>query len=105
MIGLQELFLLRKNLYKLKNMFTDYAVLCQPAFRETATLNSGRPKGGLAMIIPKGWRKYTKIVNCDFWRVHAIILSINNQSHLIVIYQLMVAELMLIVTNYLKLSQ
>ena len=58
---IQEHFLLRSNLYKLSNTFTKFSVIAKPAHKSFDVQNYGRPMGGLAMVIPREFRKYVTI--------------------------------------------
>ena len=76
----QEHFLLRSNLRKLSNYFKQSSVLAQPATKDFNVQNRGRPKGGLAIIVPKKLRKSIKIINSNLWRIQPIILKIGGES-------------------------
>ena len=83
-ICLQEHFLLRNNLYKLSKAFKNYAVLAKPAYKNFNIQDNGRPKGGLATIIPKGWRKHLTILNSQSWRIQPLLLKLKRKSILII---------------------
>ena len=82
--GLQEHFLLRSNLKKLSKHFSNFSVLAKPANKDFAVQDKGRPRGGLAMIVPKYVRKYIKIIDCDSWRIQPVILQIQQTKYLII---------------------
>ena len=50
---LQEHFLLRSNIFKLQNEFTDFNFCAVPATKQDKVISSGRPSGGLAILWPK----------------------------------------------------
>ena len=81
---LQEHFLLRSNVYKLSKFFSNSAVLAKPAFKKFENQNTGRPMGGLAVIMPKHLRKSTKIIKCDSWRLQPILFQCGGREILIV---------------------
>ena len=81
---IQEHFLLRNNVYKLSKNLPNFAVLAKPAFKNFHVQNTGRPMGGLAIIIPKGWRKNTTILNCQSWRIQPMIIKVQLKKILII---------------------
>ena len=81
---IQKHFLLRNNLYKLSNAFDGYAVISKPAFKDFHSVNSGRPMGGLATILPKNLRKFITLVNCNSWRLKPFTLKLGNETILII---------------------
>ena len=81
---LQEHFLLRNNLGKLSKYFNKYSVLAKPTFKDFSNQTRGRPKGGLAVIIPKQFRKFIKIIECDSWRIQPLILTIKDMKLLLI---------------------
>ena len=48
--GIQEHFLLEKNLHKLKKYFPQYDVFGLSAFKSNAQIHGGRGSGGLAIL-------------------------------------------------------
>ena len=82
-LAVQEHFLLGKNLNKLKNQYPEFAVIGQAAHKDSSSL-CGRPKGGLAFILPEGWIKWFKLIPISTWRIQAILLTLNNVSYLLV---------------------
>ena len=80
----QEHFLLRSNIYKLSKFFKSSAVLAKPAFKNFENQNTGRPMGGLAVIIPKHLRKCTKVINCDSWRLQPVLFNCGGKQILII---------------------
>ena len=80
---LQEHFLLRNNVYKLSKAFKNYAVLAKPAYKNFKVQDKGRPMGGLATIIPKGWRKNTTILKSQSWRIQPLLIKVNMKSFLV----------------------
>ena len=81
---IQEHFLLRNNVYKLSQNLQNFSVLAKPAFKNFNVQDKGRPKGGLATIIPKGWRKKTTILKCQSWRIQPLIIKIKSKQFLII---------------------
>ena len=81
---IQEHFLLRNNVYKLSKAFKNHAVLAKPAYKNFNVQDTGRPMGGLATIIPKGWRKNVTILNSQSWRIQPLILKLKSKSFLII---------------------
>ena len=82
--GLQEHFLLRSNLKKLSKNFSESSVLAKPAFKNFMVQDRGRPKGGLAIIIPKFLRKHIKVIESDSWRIQPIVLEFQERKYLII---------------------
>ena len=83
-VCIQEHFLLRNNLGKLSKKFNKSSVISKPAFKDFSIQTKGRPKGGLAVILPKQLRKYVKIIECDSWRIQPFILVIKDVRFLII---------------------
>ena len=61
-LGIREHFLLGRNISKIKNLLCDHSVIGQSAVKDNNNQNSGRPKGGLCMVIPKNWRNLVTTV-------------------------------------------
>ena len=80
----QEHFLLRNNLRKLSNYFKQSSVLAQPASKDFNVQNRGRPKGGLAIIVPKKLRKSIRIIKTNLWRIQPIIVEIGAEKLLVI---------------------
>ena len=83
-IGIQEHFLLRKNSKKIRNNNSNMATIIKPAIKARMTINSGRPKGGLALLVPKCLRSYITVVQTKSWRIQAITLVLNTTKYLII---------------------
>ena len=81
---IQEHFLLRNNLYKINQHFKRSSVLSVPAYKDFNIQDKGRPRGGLAIIVPKEIRKYVKIIKCDSWRIQPVMLEMNDVRYLII---------------------
>jgi hypothetical protein len=81
---IQEHFLLRNNLKKLSNYFKKSAVLAKPATKDFNVQNKGRPKGGLAIIVPKSLRKSIKLIGSKSWRIQPIVIDMNGKRLLII---------------------
>ena len=81
---IQEHFLLRNNIYKLSNAFKNFSVLAKPAYKNFDIQDKGRLMGGLATIIPKGWRKHTTILNSQSWRIQPLLIKFKRKSCLII---------------------
>jgi exonuclease III len=81
---IQEHFLLRNNVYKLSKAFKNYAVLVKPAYKNFNVQDMGRPMGGLATIIPKGWRKNTTILSSQSWRIQPLLIKLKKKSILVI---------------------
>ena len=80
----QEHFLLRNNLRKLSNYFKTSAVIAKPATKDFNLQHKGRPRGGLAIIVPKGLRKSIKLINSTSWRIQPIIIEIDGKRLLLI---------------------
>ena len=80
---IQEHFLLRANLYKLSQAFSKFTVLPKPAHKSFLHQDSGRPMGGLAIIIPREFRKYATIVDSKSWRLQPVLLQLGMESILV----------------------
>ena len=48
--AIQEHFLLKENVFKIKEVLKDYEVFALPAFKSDLAVTAGRPSGGLALI-------------------------------------------------------
>ena len=81
---LQEHFLLRNNVYKLCKGLKNYTVLPKPAHKDFQSLDYGRPKGGLATVIPTSLRKYVTVLNCQSWRLQPLKFCIGGESILLI---------------------
>ena len=84
MFCVQEHFLLRNNLRKLSNYFKTSAVIAKPATKDFNLQHKGRPRGGLAIIVPKGLRKSIKLINSTSWRIQPIIIEIDGKRLLLI---------------------
>ena len=60
------------------------AVIPKAAYKCSSRLDSRRPKGGLALLVPKVLRSNVTTIYCDNWRIQAAILSISNIKLLII---------------------
>ena len=81
---IQEHFLLRNNLKKLSNFFSNSSIISNPAFKNFDVQNKGRPRGGLAFIVPKYLRKCVKIVQFKSWRIQAIEIHEAEMKYLVI---------------------
>ena len=81
---IQEHFLMRSSLRKLSSFFSGSSVIAKPAFKDTNVQNRGRPKGGLAIIVPKLFRKNIKIIHVESWRIQPILITVKNVKYLVV---------------------
>ena len=83
-VCIQEHFLLRNNLKKISNYFSNSSVISKPAFKTFEAQNRGRPKGGLSIILPKYLRKSVKIILCKSWRIQCIVIEVNGESTILI---------------------
>ena len=81
---MQEHFLLKNNLRKLSAYFNDFAVLSKPAIKDFNIQCKGRPKGGLATIVPKYLRKSIELISTNVWRIQPMIIKSNNSRLLLI---------------------
>ena len=81
---IQEHFLLRNNLKKISNYFSNHSVISKPAFKNFEVQNKGRPRGGLSIIIPKYLRKSVKIVSCKSWRIQILEINLTKEKYLLI---------------------
>ena len=80
----QEHFLMHKNIRKLSNQFTNITVIAKGAMKSSARVEIGRAKGALAILLPKWMRSKTSLVECENWRLQAIIINMGSKKHLLV---------------------
>ena len=81
---IQEHFLLINNLKKVSNYFSTSSVISKPAFKNFEVQNRGRPRGGLAIILPKYLRKSVKIIDCKSWRIQSLEIDLNEEKYLVI---------------------
>ena len=81
---IQEHFLYRSNLYKIAKNLNNFSVLAKSAHKDFKNQDKGRPCGGLATVIPKNFRKYVSIVNCQSWRLQPLLISLKNMKYLVI---------------------
>ena len=83
--AIQEHFLLKNNLYRLRNAFSNYNVFSVPAVKNDNIIHSGRPSGGLAFICHRNLSKYIECISCpNSHRTQGLKLKIGNVSHLFI---------------------
>ena len=77
-VCIQEHFQLKKNLRKITNNFTNMSVIGKGAHKDVDQIDNARPKGGLAVLVPKNLRSECKSLVCISWRIQAVTMVINN---------------------------
>ena len=83
--GIQEHWLLKDNLYKLKNDMPNYEVFAIPAVKGNNCIHPGRPSCGLAIFFHKQLAKFvTHIKVPESKRVHAIQVNLSSGSYVFI---------------------
>ena len=83
--GIQEHWLLKDNLYKLKNDMPNYEVFAIPAVKGNNGIHPGRPSCGLAIFFQKQLAKFvTHIKVPESKRVHAIQVNLSSGSYVFI---------------------
>ena len=83
-MGIQEHFQMRKNLRKLHNSFPNMSVLAKAAFKPDSIINNSRPRGGLAILIPKFLRSSIGLINNRSWRIQSITMVVGTIKYLVI---------------------
>jgi hypothetical protein len=60
------------------------SVLAKAAYKSSAIVNLGRPKGGLAILIPKFLRSSVTLIPNNSWRIQSITITIGTLKYLII---------------------
>ena len=82
-IGIQEHFQLKKNLRKINNSFQRMAIIAKEAFKQNTGVNNGRPRGGIAILVPKSLRSSVGVINCRSWRIQGITMVVGTLKYLV----------------------
>ena len=78
----QENFILRGNSYKINQTLPNFHILFNPAVK--ASLDRGRPRGGLFIAIPNSIKGQVTDVSPGHWRVQAVLVASPSSSTLLV---------------------
>ena len=78
----QENFILKGNLYRIRNALPDYHVIMNPAVRPNS--DTGRPRNGMFVAVPETLKNFVTDVSPGFWRLQAIILTFNTTKVLLI---------------------
>ena len=79
---IQEHFLLKGNLFKLDQAFPGHHIVPKAAVKET--LDRGRAKNGMAIIVPEIFKNNITDVLSHHWRVQAVIVSCRKSKILLI---------------------
>ena len=83
--ALQEHFILKNNLYRLRNSFPNHDIFSVPAVKSTSIISSGRPSGGLAFICDRKISKFLEPISCpNSHRTLGLKLKLGNLSYLFI---------------------
>ena len=78
-IAVQEHMLLRDNLHKLGDKFTNFEAFSIPAVKSNENISRGRPSGGLSLLWRSELNSYiSRISGVKSDRVQAVTLKLNN---------------------------
>ena len=78
----QENFLMRGNIYKLHQTFSNYYPVIKPA--EKVTNDRGRARNGMFMVVPDYMKNNICDVSPSSWRVQAAILTCKSKTLLLI---------------------
>ena len=83
--AIQEHFQLDKNIYKIQNEFNNHCVFSLPAVKSNASINKGRPSGGISMIYSKNIQRFvTHIIVPKSDRVQALKVSFPHGTYIFI---------------------
>ena len=78
----QENFILKGNCYKIQQTFPDYYPIIKPALKET--LDKGRGRNGMFILIPNDLKSLVIDVSPSHWRIQAAIIDLKSSKLLII---------------------
>ena len=79
---LQEHFILKGNSYKIKQSLPECHVAIKPAIKEV--LDKGRPRNGMAIVLPESFKNSVIDVSPHYWRVQAVQISCQTTKLLLI---------------------
>ena len=83
--AIQEHWLLKPNLYKLKENMPNFEVFAIPAVKNNLTIHSGRPSCGLAIFYDKQLAKFASHIEVpNSKRVHAIQMKLTSGTYVFI---------------------
>ena len=82
LLCIQEHFLLKGNLFKIDQAFPGCHVIPKPALKET--LDRGRARNGMAIIMPATFKNHVSDISPNHWRIQAVIVTSNKSKMLLI---------------------